>query len=102
MADDRSTLRARRPVPAGLVLAGGKGGAVGLRAREDVMPVRRVAATVGDVALFAVRRLLGEIVGRTMQVGNVLGDHGALGVLPRPLADAVACVHGRLAVGGLG
>jgi hypothetical protein len=37
-----------------------------------------------------------------MQVGDILGDHYALGILPRPLADAVARVDGGLTVGGLG
>src|SRR3954470_15652015 len=101
MADDRRALRARRPVLAGLVVTRGKCAAVGLRTREDVVPVRRVAAAVDDLALLAERGLLGEVVGRPVQVGNVLGDHSALGVLPRSLADAVARVDGRLAVGGL-
>ena len=65
------------------------------------MAVRRVAAAVDDLALFAQCGLLGEIVG-AVQLGDVLGDHHALGILPRPLADAVARIHGGLAVGGLG
>src|SRR3954453_2526446 len=101
MADHRRALRARRPVLAGLVVTGGKGSAVGLRSREHVVAVRRVAAAIDDLALLAERGLLGEIVGRAVQVGDILGDHRALGVLPRPLADAVARVDGRLAVGGL-
>src|SRR3954471_24347548 len=101
MADDRRALRARRPILAGLVVTRGKCAAVGLRNREDVVPVRRVAAAVDDLALLAERGLLGEVVGRPVQVGNVLGDHSALGVLPRSLADAVARGDGWLAVGGL-
>src|ERR1700694_3410405 len=36
-----------------------------------------------------------------MQLRDILGDDDALGVLPRTLADAVACIHRGLAVGGL-
>src|SRR3954454_5553669 len=101
MADDRRALRARRPVLAGLVVTRGKCAAVRLRTREDIVPVRRVAAAVDDLALLAERGLLGEIVGRAVQLGDVLGDHRALGILPRSLADAIFGVDGRLAVGGL-
>ncbi len=36
-----------------------------------------------------------------MQLRDILGDHDALGILPGSLADAVARIHGRLAVGCL-
>ena len=58
-------------------------------------------AAVDDLALFAERGLLGEVVAGAVQIGDVLGDHRALGILPRSLADAVARIDGRLAVGGL-
>src|SRR5436305_2074980 len=100
MADYRGTLRAARPVLAGAVVAAGERGAVRLRSGQHVMAVRRVAAAVDDLALFAERSLLGEVVG-AMQLAEILGDHHALGVLPRTLADAVARVLRGLAVGGL-
>ena len=65
------------------------------------MTVRRVAAAVDDVALFGERGLLGEIVAGAVQIGDILGDHDAFRILPGALADAVARIHGRLAVGGL-
>src|SRR5216684_3941874 len=96
MADDRSALFAARPVLAGLVVAGGKCGTIGLGPGQRVMPVRLVAAAVDDFALFAECGLLGQIV-RAMQLGDILGDDRALGILPRPLADAVAGVDRGLA-----
>src|SRR4030095_9094412 len=45
--------------------------------------------------------LLREIVARAVQVGDVLGDDDAFGVLPRSLADAVLCIDSGLAVGRL-
>src|SRR6266404_6070332 len=100
MADDRRALRAARPVLAGTVVAGGECGAVRLRSRDYVVAVRRIEATVDDLALLAQRGLLGEIV-RAVQLGDILGDHDAFGILPRPLADSVARIHRRLAVGRL-
>src|SRR5436309_3197027 len=64
------------------------------------MTVGRIAAAVDDLALLAERALLGEAVG-AVQLCDVLGDHRALRILPRPLADAIARVDGRCAVGGL-
>ena len=101
MADHGRPLRRARPVLAGAVLAGGKRGAVGLRAGEDIVAVRRVAAAVDDLALLAHRRLLGQAV-LAVQLVDVPGDDHALGVEPWPLADAVAGVDRGLAVGGLG
>src|SRR3954447_12723222 len=88
------------PVAAGAVLAGPECGAVGLRAGQHIVAVRRVAAAVDDLGLLAERGLLGEVVG-AVQLGDILGDDDALGVLPWSLADAVARIDGGLAVGGL-
>src|ERR1700712_4416558 len=100
MAHHRSTLRAARPVLAGAVLEVYERRAVRLRSGQHIMAVRRIATAVDDVALFAERVLLGDVVG-AMQLGNVPGDHDALGVLPRPLADAVARVLSGDAGSGL-
>src|SRR5437867_9251985 len=93
MADHRRPLAALRPVAAGAVLAGPERGAVGLGARQDVVHVRRVAAAVHRVALLRQRRLLGDVV-RAVELGQVLGDDGALRVLPGAAADAIARVDG--------
>src|SRR6266481_4149886 len=53
MSKHRRTLRAARPVLAGAILARCECGAVGLRSRQHVMAVRRIAAAVDDVALLA-------------------------------------------------
>src|SRR5262245_18922318 len=88
VADHRGALPALGPVAAGLVVAGRNRGAVRLRAGQCVIHVRRVAAAVDHVALFGERGLLGEVVVRAVQVGNVLRDRDTLGVLPRALANA--------------
>src|SRR5437588_7987319 len=101
MADDRGALGAAGPVVAGLVVARREGAAIRRRAGQRVMLVRGVAAAVDDVAFLGQRGLLREIVG-AVQLVEILGDDNPLGVLPRPLADAVAGVDRRLAVGRLG
>src|SRR3954452_21143045 len=101
MAEHRRALRTARPVLAGAVVGACEGGAVRLRSGQHVVTIRGVAAAVDDLALFAERGLFCQIV-RTVQLGRVLGDHLALGVLPRTLADTVARILRGLAVGGLG
>src|SRR5438552_15101552 len=101
MADDRGTLRAARPVLAGLVLARRTGAAIWHRAGQRVMLVGRIAAAVDDVALLGQRGLLCQIV-LTVQFVDILRDDDALGVLPRTLADPVARIDGGFAVGRLG
>src|SRR6478735_6283587 len=98
VADHRRTLAALGPVAAGRVDAAGDRRAVGLRAGQDVVHVRRVATAVDDIALLGERGLLGEVV-RAMQLGHAVGDDDALGVAPRAGADAVARVDGGLAAG---
>src|SRR5499427_5592935 len=93
MADHRRALAALGPVAAGAILAGRERGTVRLRARQDVVRVRRVAAPVDGVALLGERGLLVDVV-RAVKLGEVLGDDDAFGVLPGPCADAVARVDG--------
>src|SRR5262245_2065531 len=93
MPQHHRALRAARIILAGPVVASGKGGAVGLRTREDVVAIRRVAAPVSHVTFFAKRRLLGQIIG-SVQVGNVFCDGHSFGIDPRSLADAVARIDG--------
>src|SRR5688572_14188532 len=99
MAHHRGAGGAAAPVAAGAVVAGRERRAVGLRAGENVVAVRRVAAAVDRRTLLAQRVLLAELVVRAVQVGDAGGDHRALGVLPGTLADAVLGVD---RVGALG
>src|SRR4051812_25446602 len=94
MADHGGALGALGPVAAGPVLAGRKRAAIGLRARQHIVAVRRVGTAVDRLALFAQRRLLADLVVGAVQVVDALGDHLALGVLPWTAADAVARVDG--------
>jgi hypothetical protein len=99
--DDRRALRAARPVVAGFVVPRRKGAAVGLRAGQRIVLVWSVAEAVDDVALLGQVGLLSKIV-VAVQLIDILGDHHAFGVLPRPAPDTVARIDGRLAVGHLG
>src|SRR3954453_8705307 len=101
MAQHRGALRAARPVLAGTVFAGCESRAVRLRPRQHVVPVWRIAATVEHIALLAQRGLFGEVV-RAMQLGDVLGDDHAFGILPGAFADAVPGIHRWLTVSSLG
>src|SRR6185295_3934874 len=96
VADHRGALAALRPVAARRVDIARDRGAVGLRAGQDVVHVRRVAAAVDDVAALGERSLLSEVV-VAVQLSHVVGDDDALGVAPRAGADAVARVDGRAA-----
>ena len=89
VAGHRGARAALGPVAAGHVGRVGKLRAVGLRAGEDVVHVRRIAAAVDHGALLGERGLLGQVV-RAMQFGDVLRDDHALGIGPRAFADAVA------------
>src|SRR5215468_1216096 len=89
VAEHGGALAAARPVLAGVVFGIGEGGAVGLRAREDIVHVGRVAAAVDDGAFLGEVVLFREVIG-AVQLGHVLGDDDAFGILPRALADAVA------------
>src|SRR2546426_72034 len=91
VADHRRALTALRPVAARAIVAGREGGAVRLGAGEDVVHVRRVAAAVDLLALLRQRRVLGEVV-LAVELGHVLRDDDALGVLPGAAPDAVARV----------
>src|SRR5262244_917738 len=93
MTDDRRALAALGPVAARPVLAGRERGAVRLRAGQDVVHVGRVAAAVDRGALLGQRGLLADAV-LAVELGDVLGDHLALGILPRALSDPIARIDG--------
>src|SRR5688572_16300454 len=96
--DHRRTFAAVRPVAAGGVAVDRKGAPVGLRAGEDVVPVRTVAASVHRLAFLVEAGLLADLaVG--VQVLDIFGDLLALRVLPRAEADPVARMLGHLAGG---
>lgn len=92
MAEHYCPLRAARPVPASPVLAFRKGGAVGLGPGENIVTVRRIAASIIDLTFFGQGGLLGEIVG-SVQFGNVLGNGFAFCVDPGTLANSFARVY---------
>src|SRR5882672_6764246 len=66
MPDHRRPLYAARPVLADAVLARCERGAVWLRSRQHVMAVRRIAATVDDLALLAQHGLFCQIIGASV------------------------------------
>src|SRR5471032_2069805 len=98
---------------AGVVLARmagsvGIGTAIRLRAGDDVMLVRLVARALHRLVLFGEDGGARQVVAETggvqriaMQVRHVARDHGAARVEPGPVADAVARIDSRLAVGSL-
>src|SRR5438445_2120602 len=62
VADHRRPLAALRPVAARAILVGCESGAVRLRARQDVVLVRRVSTPVPGLAVLGPRRLAAESV----------------------------------------
>src|SRR6185369_10797705 len=95
--------RPTRPVAARVVGAVGVRAAVGLRSGEDVVLVRRIADTLDRLALLADGGRLVDVVAQTrlldgvaVQIADVLCDAPAFGAVPRPRADAIACVDGSL------
>src|SRR5215218_9853711 len=70
----------------------GKGRAVWPAAGQHVVLVGFVGAAIHGLALLVQRRLFGEVVVCRMQLVDIPGDHGALGVLPGAGADSIACI----------
>src|SRR5262249_47243998 len=101
MADDRRALGAARPILAGSISFAGKCGAIGLRSRQHIVTVWRVAAAVDHLALFGKRSLLRKVVVWAMQIGRVLCDRHTLGILPRTLANAITRIDRGLTVSSL-
>src|SRR5687768_15470354 len=88
MPDDGRSIAALRPVAAGHVLVAGGGAAIGLRAGEDVVPVRAVAPPVDHLAFLVEPGLFVDFaVG--MEVVDVARDFLALRVLPRAFANSI-------------
>src|SRR5207244_9043203 len=72
-------------------LAGRERRAIRLRARQDVVHVRRIAAAVDRLALLGEGGLLVDVV-LAVQLRQIFRDDEALGVEPGPATDAVAGV----------
>ena len=91
MANRRASLAGEvaDPVAAGRVggLVARERRSVRLRAGQDVVAIRRLAASVDDLALLGEGGLLGEVVLLAMQLRYAAGDEDALGVVPGPGAD---------------
>src|SRR5439155_9308639 len=97
VADDRRAFAALGPVAAGGVAARGREAPVGIRARQDVVLVRRIAAALDHLALLGQGGLLVDIVVLGVQVAQALRHHHALGVAPRAFPDARARVYALVA-----
>ncbi len=96
MSHHRGTFGAARPVLAGHVLVRWKRGSIGLRTvrmswRFGVSPRPLMTSPFSDSAVLV--RVIGAV-----QFRHILGDCHALGVDPRPSADAVARVHSASAL----
>src|SRR5688500_5155250 len=108
MADDRAFgIRAARPVVAGQRRRrADRQPPVRIRSGQDVVLVRLVADSLHLRTLLVERGRLADVVAValivTVQVGDAGGDEHALGVVPRPVADTVAGIDGRLAGAGRG
>ena len=85
------------PVVAGHVFTPRERAAVGLRAGEDVVHVRFVAACVDGLAFLAEPGFFVDLIVVAVQIVDVFRDDDACGVLPRTFAVAVARVVGGLA-----
>ena len=66
------------------------------------MTVRSKAHAGNDLAPLGQRRVHGQRIVVAVQIVDVLGDGFTLEILPWTVADAVARIDRRLAVGGLG
>src|ERR1700693_1176913 len=91
--DAALTVGAARPVAASRVLRPRNGRAVALGAGEHVVMGGRVDATLDPITLLVEPGFLADLVVVAVQVRHIGRDLHALGVEPRPVADAVLGVH---------
>src|SRR6476659_9065941 len=99
MTDHRDALGAARPIAAGPIFATWEGAAVSLRAGENIVAIWHVTDAGNDGAPFGQRCLHAKLVVVAVKIVNALRNHVTLEVLPGAGPDAVARIHGRLAVG---
>ena len=107
MTDDGAARGIARPVVTGRRRrVAARQTAEGVRARQDVVLVRRIATAVDREPLFIQGEFLVDRVPIplivTVQVRDVPGDDGTLGVVPRSAPDPVARVHRTLVRRGAG
>src|SRR5262245_60193330 len=69
---------------------------VSTRARQDVMRVRTISATIHRCSFFSERVFLAKPVFVTVKVVHILRDNDTLRVLPWATADAITSIHSRL------
>ncbi|MCY1437422.1 hypothetical protein D9M71_535830 [compost metagenome] len=101
VADLGDTFATVGPVAARVVGAIGECRAVGLRAGQHVVHVGLVAAALDLLPVLIQSGLLVQVV-LAVQLREILGDDHALGVLPRPVADAITGVHRGGSAGSTG
>ena len=96
------------PVRTGVIGRIGECPAIQLRPGQDVVFLRSVEEAVDQFAFLVARRVsrvrmldTSGIQRIAVQIGQVLRDSAALGVVPGACADPVARVDGGFAVGGL-
>src|SRR5882672_6452826 len=92
---------AAAPVVAGQVEVTRERFSVQVGAGQHVVHVWRVTAHLHQLALLVVGVGANDLVVVAVQIGNAGGDHGALGVLPRAVADAITRVDGAALSGGI-
>src|SRR4051812_40638988 len=102
MAQHGRALGAARPVAAGAVLAGWERATLRGGAGQHVVTVRREARARNELAALAHRTVEAEFIVVAVQIIDTGGDDLALEILPRPVADTVACIDCRFAVSLLG
>ena len=92
--------RAARPVVAGQVEIARERFPFHVRTGHDVVHVGRLAPHLDGLAFLVDRGGAADLVVGAVQIGDAGGNHRALGILPRTVADAIASVD-RAALRGL-
>jgi len=102
MADHRHTRGAARPIAASPVLIGRERPAIGLRAGQHVVVVRRIASAGDYGATLGQRGLHAQFILVAMQIIDAFRDNFALEILPRAGSNPLASIDGRRTIHGLG
>jgi hypothetical protein len=86
-----------------------KSPAMGIRSGKYVVLLRQAffpAESIHQIARLGHRRPHIDEIGVTLniavEIGEICCNHDTIGIKPGPLADAIACVYRRLALGSLG
>src|SRR5262249_40480312 len=96
MADNGRPLSTLGPIAARGVTTGRRIKALRVRAGQHVMYAVGIATPTEGLAFFGQGCLLVDVSCIRVEVFDALGHNGALGVLPRTFADAVARVDARI------